>query len=77
MLVTRLRRPLDFYVSFFRWTVAWRQRHNASVFGATMLEWAPRNLQSIGLLHGDVELFAGLKAGGFPGVHHLGRRPHG
>eukprot|EP00966_Prymnesium_polylepis_P172772 3995760-Prymnesium_polylepis.1 len=46
VLLTRLRQPLSFYISFFRWTVYWRQLLNASEFGATMLEWAPRNLQS-------------------------------
>ena len=46
VLVTRLREPLAFYVSFYRWTVFWRQRRNASAFGGSMLEWAPRNLQS-------------------------------
>ena len=48
--VTRLRRPLDFYVSFYRWTVAWRQKRNATRFGATMREWLPRNLQASLLL---------------------------
>lgn len=46
VLVTRLREPLSFYTSFYRWTVDWRQKKNASLFGASMLEWAPRNLQS-------------------------------
>ena len=35
--------------------------------GSSFLEWTPPNLQATGLLHGDVELFAGLKGGGFPG----------
>ena len=74
VLATRLREPLSFYVSFYQWTVAWRQARetipnsvrllwaghgapfhvslstwqklNASAYGASMLEWAPRNLQS-------------------------------
>ena len=50
VLLTRLRRPLEFYVSFYRWAVAWRQRSNASLYGSSMLEWAPRNLQSALLL---------------------------
>ena len=41
---------MDFYISFYRWTVAWRQQRNATAHGATMLEWAPRNLQSSILL---------------------------
>ena len=51
VLVTRLREPLSFYVSFYRWTVNWRQQRNASQFGRTMLEWAPINLQSSMLLN--------------------------
>ena len=46
VLVTRLREPLSFYISFYRWTVSWRQIRNATAFGRTMVEWAPRNLQS-------------------------------
>lgn len=51
VLATRLREPLSFYLSFYRWTVNWRQQRNASAFGKTMLEWAPRNLQSSMLLN--------------------------
>ena len=40
VLVTRLREPLSFYVSFYQWTVAWRQAQNASKFGSSMLECA-------------------------------------
>ena len=40
-LATRLREPLSFYMSFYRWTVNWRQQRNASAFGTTLLEWAP------------------------------------
>ena len=46
MLVTRLRDPLSFYTSFYRWTVNWRQQRNASAFGRDFLEWLPRNLQT-------------------------------
>ena len=46
VLATRLREPLSFYTSFYRWTVNWRQQRNASTFGHDMLEWAPRNLQA-------------------------------
>lgn len=79
VVTTRVRDPLSYYLSFYRWRVAGMQRHGNVItlsprksvvnpLGASFLEWSPRNLQSIGLLHGDVELFAGLKAGGFPGV---------
>ncbi len=51
VLVTRLREPLSFYASFYSWTVAWRQHRNASEFGASMVEWAPRNLQATIFMH--------------------------
>ena len=38
LLRISLREPLDFYLSFYRWTVAWRQAANASHWGASMLE---------------------------------------
>ena len=89
VLTTRVREPLSYYISFYRWRVAGMQRHGNVIrlssiksvvqpIGTTFLDWAPPNLQSIGLLHGDVELFAGLKAGGWPGVRDLaaGRKPH-
>ena len=89
VLTTRVREPLSYYISFYRWRVAGMQRHGNVIrlsstrsvvqpLGSSFLEWAPPNLQSIGLLHGDVELFAGLKAGGWPGVHDAAtrRKPH-
>ena len=89
VLTTRVREPLSYYLSFYRWRVAGMQEHGNVIrlsptrqvvqpIGSTFLEWAPKNLQSIGLYHGDVELFAGLKAGGWPGVRDaaLHRRPH-
>ena len=33
VLFTRVREPLDYYVSFYRWTVWWRQRENATTHG--------------------------------------------
>ena len=51
VLFTRLRRPLEHYISFYRWTVGWRQRLNASAFGAGFIEWLPRNLQAALLMH--------------------------
>jgi hypothetical protein len=87
VLTTRVREPLSYYMSFYRWRVAGMQAHGNVIrlssvrsvvqpIGTTFADWAPRNLQSIGLLHGDVELFAGLKAGGYPGVRAPGRTPH-
>ena len=51
VLATRLREPLSFYTSFYRWTVNWRQQRNGTAFGKDMLEWAPKNLQSTLLLN--------------------------
>ena len=87
VLTVRVREPLSYYISFYRWRVAGLQRGGniirlspkKSVYqplGTDFLGWSPPNLQSIGLLHGDVELFAGLKAGGWPGVRNATRRPH-
>jgi hypothetical protein len=87
VLTVRVREPLSYYISFYRWRVAGLQRGGGVIrlsarksvvqpIGSTFLEWAPPNLQSVGLLHGDVELFAGLKAGGWPGVRSSTRRPH-
>ena len=78
VLTVRVREPLSYYLSFYRWRVAGLQRAGNRIYltktryvvnplGSSFLEWAPPNLQSTGLLHGDVELFAGLKGGGFPG----------
>lgn len=51
ILATRVREPLSFYMSFYRWTVNWRQQRNASTFGSGLLDWAPRNLQASMLLN--------------------------
>ena len=89
VLTTRVREPLSYYISFYRWRIAGMQRGGNVIrlsatksvvqpLGSTFLDWAPENLQSIGLLHGDIELFAGLKGGGWPGVYDrkTRRRPH-
>ena len=87
VLTVRVRDPLSYYISFYRWRIAGLQRNGNVIrlsprksvvqpLGQGFLDWAPPNLQSIGLLHGDVELFAGLKAGGWPGVRSPTRRPH-
>ena len=48
VLVTRVREPLEYYLSFYRWGVGFRQRDNPGAYGATFLEWVERvpNLQS-------------------------------
>jgi hypothetical protein len=48
VLLTRVREPLAFYLSFYRWGVGFRQRDNPGAYGATFLDWAARvpNLQS-------------------------------
>ena len=46
--MTRIRPPLDFYLSFYRWSVGFRQRDNPEAYGRTFAEWVERvpNLQS-------------------------------
>jgi len=48
VLMTRVREPTDYYLSFYKWGVAFRQRENPRSFGATFEEWAEKvpNLQS-------------------------------
>jgi hypothetical protein len=58
VLVTRLREPVSFYTSFWRWArVDRKQASNASLWGASMVAWArsARNLQAA-LLMGEVNL---------------------
>ena len=48
VLMTRVREPLDYYLSFYRWGVAFRQRESPAAFGSNFIEWVERvpNLQS-------------------------------
>jgi hypothetical protein len=48
VLMTRVREPLDYYLSFFRWGVAFRQREDPNSFGRNFIDWVERvpNLQS-------------------------------
>ena len=48
VLTTRVREPLDFYLSFYRWGIGFRQRDSPSAYGSSFAEWAERvpNLQS-------------------------------
>jgi hypothetical protein len=50
---TRVREPLDFYLSFYQWGVAFRQKEAPGSFGRNFEEWARMlpNLQSTMLLH--------------------------
>ena len=52
---TRVREPLDFYLSFYQWGVAFRQRRDPEKFGATFEEWARLlpNLQSTMILNSN------------------------
>ena len=38
----QVREPTDFYLSFYRWGVAFRQRENPKSFGANFLEWVEK-----------------------------------
>lgn len=53
-LVTRVRDPLDYYISFFKWGVGFRQRDNPGTFGNNFTAWASRvpDLQSSLVLRG-------------------------
>ena len=46
--MTRVREPLEFYLSFYRWAVAFRQRADPHSFGKDFIDWARRvpDLQS-------------------------------
>ncbi|KAL1499014.1 hypothetical protein AB1Y20_013531 [Prymnesium parvum] len=46
--MTRVREPLEYYLSFYRWAVAFRQKADPHLFGKDFLDWAQRipNLQS-------------------------------
>jgi len=48
VLMTRVREPLDYYLSFYKWGVAFRQRESPHLFGRNFIEWAQKvpNLQS-------------------------------
>ena len=51
--MTRVREPLDFYLSFYQWGVAFRQKESPGTFGRNFEEWARLlpNLQSTMMLH--------------------------
>lgn len=48
VLMTRVRDPLEYYLSFYRWGVAFRQKESPLKFGKSFVEWARKvpNLQS-------------------------------
>ena len=67
--VTRVREPLDYYLSYYKWTIVGRQLRGLTLeHGATFLEWAPTNLQANLLLYPnlspEVELGNGRTEGG-------------
>lgn len=46
VLVTRLRSPLSYYLSFHRWSIASKQAAQPRKFGRTLADWLPPNLQT-------------------------------
>ena len=47
LLTTRVREPLSFYLSYFKWDIAGRQaKGQTHIFGKSFLDWAPPDLQS-------------------------------
>ena len=41
--MTRVRNPLDYYLSFYKWGVAFRQKEDPRKFGANFTQWVERN----------------------------------
>ena len=58
VLVTRVREPLSFYISYFKWAAAWRQKKEPATFGRNFTEWAPPNLQSALMLNSMDHMWA-------------------
>ena len=48
VMMTRVRDPLGYYLSFYKWGVAFRQRDDPANFGSDFISWVRRvpNLQS-------------------------------
>lgn len=60
LLVTRVREPLSFYLSFYKWKIAGLQRaQRRNRWGRSFTEWAPHNLQAFSLLNGGIDELAG------------------
>mmetsp|Transcript_27652 Transcript_27652/g.63605 ORF Transcript_27652/g.63605 Transcript_27652/m.63605 type:complete len:473 (-) Transcript_27652:82-1500(-) len=60
LLVTRVREPFAFYLSFYKWKVAGLQRapNGAKVYGVGFLGWTPPNLQAWSMLNGNIDSIA-------------------
>lgn len=58
--MTRVREPLDYYLSFYRWGVGFRQRDNPAAYGTTFQEWVERvpDLQSSSMVYSLASYFA-------------------
>jgi hypothetical protein len=60
LLVTRVREPFSFYLSYFKWKVAGLQRaQRRNRWGRTFAEWAPHNLQAYSMLRGGIDEISG------------------
>ena len=46
LLLTFVRNPFDYYISFYRWAVIAHQRNEPQRWGTNITEWMPANLQS-------------------------------
>jgi len=53
--IVRVREPLSWYISFFDWAIATRQRHGVTKYGRNFTDWLPPNLQARFLLTGSAE----------------------
>ena len=74
--MTRVREPLDYYLSFYRWGVAFRQREDPASFGSNFLEWARRvpNLQSTMMVQSMAAMAAEYHINQYM-MNYNGRRP--
>ena len=77
VFLTRVREPLQYYLSFYRWGVAFRQRDKPHDFGHNFTQWVERNpnLQSTIMLRGMAAMEAEYYGHLSPMRPRPGRRP--
>ena len=75
VLMTRVREPLDYYLSFYKWGVAFRQREDPTHFGRNFLEWAEQvpDLQSTMMVESMAAMAAEYHLNQYKMHYHLNR----
>ena len=70
--LVRIREPLEYYLSFYRWGVAFRQKQSPAAFGATFVEWVEKmpDLQSTVLMRGMAAMAAEYHVSQFKRSYH-------